>query len=284
MHVLSHASARPLRQSFVAIGMLLTTAATLRGDESTSRQVEGRFRSGPAEVRAFRFEPAGSGRQPAVILLHGADGWAQFDAYRFAADGLTACRCVAVLVRYYDRTGTADGVSEAQRTEFVRWLKGEAAGAAGRRARWHLSEWSAAVVDAVEYARSLPNVDPKRVAVVGFSLGGYVALAAAPACDPPVRAVVEMFGGLPEELRKTLGNLPPTLIVHGEEDTVVPVTEAYKAAGFVAAQKQYVEIDVRKGVGHVFARPGTMLPDVAELVRGRDRMAVFLTQRLAPHR
>jgi carboxymethylenebutenolidase len=240
------------------------------------------FRSGGKPIRVRRFDPTEGGRRPAVVLLHGADGWAQMAGYRFAADGLTGCGHVAVLVRYYDRTETPDGITSAQRTEFVRWLKGEATGKAGDDARRHFGEWAAAVRDAVRYARGLPNVDPDRVAVVGFSLGGYLALAAAPTCDPPVRAAVEMFGGLPEESRKTLGRLPPTLILHGEEDAVVPVGEAYRAAGFVVAQKQSVEIDIHKGVGHGFVRPETGSPDPGELLKGRTRMTEFLNRRLRP--
>jgi dienelactone hydrolase len=237
------------------------------------------FRSGSADVRTVRFEPPGPDQRPAVILLHGADGWGQMAGYRYAADGLTRAGLVAVVVRYYDRTGTPDQVPDKDRAEFVRWVKGDLAGKPGDRARRHFAEWTETVRDAVSHVRTLPNVDPDRVAVAGFSLGGYLALAAAPTCDPPVRAVVEMFGGLPEEPRKTLGKLPPTLIVHGAEDTVVSVTEAYKAAGLALAQKQEVEIDVRPGVGHVFADPKTGLPDGKELARGRDRMTEFLTKR-----
>src|SRR5262249_6492855 len=39
--------------------------------------------------------------------------------------------------------------------------------------------WTATVRDAVAYVRTLPNVDPGRVALVGFSLGGFLALTVA---------------------------------------------------------------------------------------------------------
>ena len=59
------------------------------------------------------------------------------------------------------------------------------------------------------------------------------------------------------------------------------VAEAYKAAGVVASQKQFVEIDIHKGVGHVFARPGSEQPDLGELIKGRTRMVNFLKERFS---
>jgi predicted esterase len=124
----------------------------------------------------------------------------------------------------------------------------------------------------------------QRVAIAGFSLGGYLALSAAPTCDPPINAVVEMFGGLPEEHRKKLGKMPPTLIVHGEEDDVVSVNEAYKAAGVILAQKQHVVIEIHKGVGHVCCPPGKETPNLIELNKARNHMTSFLKKQLEPDR
>ena len=49
------------------------------------------------------------------------------------------------------------------------------------------------VMSAVSYATSLPEVDPKRVAVLGYSMGSFHAAIAA-GFDPRIRALV-LSGG-----------------------------------------------------------------------------------------
>jgi cephalosporin-C deacetylase-like acetyl esterase len=50
------------------------------------------------------------------------------------------------------------------------------------------------VIGAVNYAVSLPEVDPKRIAVVGYSMGSFHAALAA-GLDPRIRALVLSGGG-----------------------------------------------------------------------------------------
>src|SRR5262245_1570469 len=123
-----------LGRTLAVLLVALAPASGLRGGEP-AREVTGSFRSGTVDVRVVRFEPAGTGRRPAVVLLHGADGWGQMSGYRFAASGLTDAGCVAMLVRYYDRTATADAVPPRDQVDFIRWLKGEAQGPAAARSR-----------------------------------------------------------------------------------------------------------------------------------------------------
>jgi carboxymethylenebutenolidase len=249
--------------------------------DTSSKEIEDHFMSGDATIHVIRFEPPGTEKRPAVIMLHGADGWGPMTGFRFAASGLNASGFTAILVRYYDRTKT-DKINDKQRADFVKWLRGEATDEKENASRHLFEESIEAVRDAVAYVRKLPNVDASRIGIVGFSLGGYLALAAAPKCDPPVQAVVEMFGGLPQEYCKKLGKEPPTLIVHGEEDDVVPVSEAYKAAGVILAQKQQVAIEIQKGVGHVCCPPGKDEPDKLALLKARGFMTSFFKKQLDP--
>jgi dienelactone hydrolase len=103
-----------------------------------------------------------------------------------------------------------------------------------------MRHWRTAVQEsrlAIHYLRARPEIDPGRVAVVGYSLGSFLALLLA-AEEPSVRAVVVAAGGdLPagipfaalartvvdplRAVRKLKGR--PLLVVHGRRDrTVLP--------------------------------------------------------------
>jgi carboxymethylenebutenolidase len=145
-------------------------------------------------------------------------------------------------------------------------------------ARDHFDQWIATVSNAVAYARTLPNVDPQRVGLVGFSLGGYLALSAAPQCN--VGAVVEMFGGIPKEKQNELDAMPPTLIVHGNKDAIVPVDEAYTAHRLLLNKARTTEIQILEGVGHACLLPGTELPDLGKALQARTAMTQFFRTHL----
>src|SRR5262245_29008292 len=270
---------RSITLALLLLTGLVTSPVRLLADDgpkkdSDSKGIADEFKSGDATIHVLRFDCPGTEKRPAVIMLHGADGWAPMTGFKFAASGLNASGFNAILIRYYDRTKT-DKISDKERADFIKWLRGEATDEKENASRQLFEESIEVVRDAVAYVRKLPNVDASRIGIVGFSLGGYLALAAAPKIDPPIQAVVEMFGGLPQEYCKKLGKVPPTLIVHGEEDDVVPVSEAYKAAGVILAQKQQVAIEIQKGVGHVCCPPGKDEPDKFELLKARGHMTSF---------
>jgi uncharacterized protein len=124
------------------------------------------FRSGEEICAAWLYPAAGSSTAaPIVVMAHGLsgtrrDGLGPF-AERFAAVG------IAALV--FDHRGFGDSGGEADLFE----------------PRRQLDDWRAAI----DRARSLPGIDPERVATFGSSMGGGNALAAA-AGDPRVAAAV----------------------------------------------------------------------------------------------
>jgi carboxymethylenebutenolidase len=60
-----------------------------------------------------------------------------------------------------------------------------------------------------------------KVGLLGFSLGGFVAVAAA--SQPLFSALVVCYGGLPDFYHHNLSSLPPLLAIHGDADQAVPV-------------------------------------------------------------
>jgi ParB family chromosome partitioning protein len=63
---------------------------------------------------------------------------------------------------------------------------------------------------------------------------------------------VELSGGLPGVLAAELKHMPPTLILHGDRDLVVPVRHAYALREALASRQLPFELKVYRGVGHGF--------------------------------
>jgi dienelactone hydrolase len=137
---------------------------------------------------------------------------------------------------------------------------------------------NAALHQAVRYTAALPNVDPRRIGLAGFSLGASLALATAGAEDPQVRqiaAVVALFGCLPPDMREEIRGLPPTLMIQGDVDERVPPRAAYDFEKWLNGKKLPVEFKMYQRVGHVF--DGAGLP---ELLDAQKRIQEFLRARL----
>jgi carboxymethylenebutenolidase len=106
------------------------------------------------------------------------------------------------------------------------------------------------VGDAVNFATQHASVDANRIGLLGFSLGAYLALSVA-SVERRIRAVVEFFGGVPEELHG-FTRMPPVLILHGEQDRVVPVSEAIRLQQLLERTGSAYEVKLYPNAGHGF--------------------------------
>jgi carboxymethylenebutenolidase len=207
--------------------MILSTSA--RGAIVES---EGSFVSLDRKIGVERFEPREPGTYPAILILHGAGGMdIGGPEFREFARELARRGYVAQIVHYFDQTATRHADSATIARSF--------------------SAWMVTVGDALTSVSKQENVDPKRVGLLGFSLGSYLSLSVA-SRDKRVSAVVEYFGGLPELFAINLKRFPPTLILHGDADKVVPVSEAQKLEKVFRQKDFQYEIRVYPGQGHRF--------------------------------
>jgi carboxymethylenebutenolidase len=186
------------------------------------------YQTGGKLVAAEAFYPGDNYEHPTLVVLHGSGGYRDFSALAH----LITSQGYAVLVpHYFETTGTywADAQSIAR----------------------HALTWAQAVADAISFAATLPLVDAQRLALVGFSLGAYIAIAVA-AEDMRVKAVVEFFGGIPEPLAGRIRRLPPTLILHGDQDNVVPLSEGVRLRQLCEQRGVCVEMETYPNAGHSF--------------------------------
>jgi carboxymethylenebutenolidase len=111
--------------------------------------------------------------------------------------------------------------------------------------------WEHALDDAISWTAQRQSVDPARLALLGVSLGAALALAHA-ALDLRCEAVVDFYGILPPLLLVQLRRLPPTMILHGARDWVVPVAAAYQLATFLQARRIPYDMHIYPEEGHGF--------------------------------
>jgi carboxymethylenebutenolidase len=190
------------------------------------------YESQAKTIAVERFEPKAEGKYPVVLVLHGAGGMTLGGpAFREFGRLLARHGYVAHVVHYFELTDTEIAGLPAMRANFSSWMK--------------------AISDGITNASKQPNVDPDRVGLLGFSLGSYLSLSLA-TFDPRVSVVVEYFGGLPTEIARDFKSLPPVLILHGDADKIVPITEADTLEKVFKEKSVSYEKRIYAGQGHGF--------------------------------
>jgi carboxymethylenebutenolidase len=192
------------------------------------------YESGTSAIRIYEHGPADGRPHPALLVLHGSGGSVSHWVDRFAPM-LARLGVATYAPHYFDKTGTQRATPETI-------LDGR-----------HFTQWLTAIRDALSYIAGRPSVEPRRIAVLGISLGAYLALALAVE-DARVRAVIEMSGGIPREWEdRVTSAMPPVLIVHGVQDDVVPISEAHKVKGLLERHKVPHQVELLANETHWFS-------------------------------
>ena len=103
------------------------------------------------------------------------------------------------------------------------------------------------------------DVLPEQVVLFGFSQGTMMSLHVAPRREDEVAGIVAFSGRLlePELLSDEVVSRPPVLLVHGDQDDVVPVDSLPKAAeALQGAGFKDVFAHIMKGTAHGIAPDG----------------------------
>ena len=270
--LLDMATSRPARASawfaLVAATGLLVRGEAVRSDRPAGVRVSSDVVYREVEGRRFRLDvylpdaPAPEGGRPAVVAVHGG-GWrggSQAEYGRSLA-GLAREGLAVVAVDY--RLSRPGSPSWPENLEDVQ-----------AAARW-------VVEHADEFA-----IDPDRVAALGSSAGGHLALLLALADDhAPIRAVIDFYaptdllalhhsgtgadrsialllGGAPERLAERYAaasplaqirpGIPPVLIFHGDDDPLVPLGQSQALSEALQRVGVPYRLSVLPGARHGF--------------------------------
>lgn len=111
------------------------------------------------------------------------------------------------------------------------------------------------ILAALDELKKNPNVDPNRIAVIGYCFGGTVALELARS-GAPIRGVVTFHGGLDTPTPEDAKNIKAkVLVLHGADDTFVPPQQV--AAFMDEMRKGGVDyqINIYGDAVHSFTKP-----------------------------
>jgi dienelactone hydrolase len=220
----------PRRLSLVAEDARGTRSAPLElgfhAIEPPRRYEELIYLSDGLKIKGYLYGAPGSEPSPAIIYSHGSVEHSEMAqprryewlAYRLARLGY------ATFVAERRGYGGSEGV-------------GVVGGEGVNTLRYGLPGEIRDVVAAIEFLKARPEIDSKRIVLLGKSLGGFVSLQTA-ADRPDLRGVISLAGGygfgdramgpvmlfVQTELRTAARRIQvPTLLMHAQNDRIVPV-------------------------------------------------------------
>ncbi|HYB02804.1 MAG TPA: dienelactone hydrolase family protein [Ktedonobacteraceae bacterium] len=186
---------------------------------------------------AFIAEPDDNARHPGMVLIQ--DWWGIEPHIRDLAQKLAADDfVVAVPDLYHGKIVTEPNEAE----KMVMMIAGNVDKAARE------------IIAALDTVKAMPNVEPKKLGLIGFCVGGFMAYVVA-SRYPDLGAVVPFYGAgydpTPEEVARVNA---PVLAIYGSKDDSVPMEQIqkiermYKAVGKDLTVKVYA-------AGHAFINP-----------------------------
>jgi carboxymethylenebutenolidase len=134
---------------------------------------------------------------------------------------------------------------------------------------------------AARHLLAMPQVSPKKVGVVGFCMGGALALCAATEFPDAISACVDFYGGHSKAAIDPAKLRVPLLAHFGTRDQMVVRGEAQTLVRRISDAGKFVDAYYYDGAGHAFfndTRPDAYDPDAASLAW--DRTLAFLRDSL----
>jgi carboxymethylenebutenolidase len=195
------------------------------------------FRSDSHEVMIERFDPSKGGAHTAVMVVHSGSGPDADWRKSGVLEALVAAGNSVFVPHYFDGAGQWKPDDNSQFLNYIRILN-----------------------DASRYIGQQPDVRSGKIGLVGFSLGGYLALGLSEEVrshpprqkSPEIKAVVELYGGIPEFAIERMTKMPPVLILHGQDDPYISVSRALEVESALKKKALPYEIKIYPHQGHTF--------------------------------
>ena len=214
---------------FAALG----AASPLPAQTVTSQKV--RYPSGNETVSGYLVAPTTSGKHPAIIVIHewwGLNDWVKEQARKFANLGY-----VTLAVDLYRGKSTTDP-EEAH--ELMRGLPQDRG----------IRDLKAAF----SYLAARPDVEPSKIGVVGWCMGGGYAILLAQN-EPNLAACAVNYGALPTDPQNIAKIKAPVLGNFGADDLGITPKDVNAFVASMNGDGKAVDVKIYDGAGHAFENP-----------------------------
>lgn len=197
--------------------------------------------------RQVTYEIFGTGETgPLLILLHGVSG-PDAPLYREEANYFAGHGYTVLFLHYFDATGSNTPSDK------------------------NYEVWERSVIDLIAETHKNSAWVDRKIGLIGFSLGASVVLAAG-SQNAPVAAIVDWYGSLPDAFFERRKGMPPLLILHGQQDPIIPIVNAQQLARLCEMEHYTCESHFYPGEGHGFS--------AASLKDASQRTLDFLARKL----
>lgn len=215
---------------------LLAAAVTLLIGAGPARAAwtKGEYIYSGQPVEVYACAPDSKQPLPAMILIHGAEvHGAGYHNMEQVCEDLAAQGYYAEMIEYYaPGEEVVPGEREKVRQSFVGWVK-----------KLH---------EGLDALGKNPAVDPKRIGVMGYSLGGMLALSLGARYSDRVAAVVDYYGPVPPSVKENAATMPPTLIIHGGKDRLVLAKESRELDQILTSAGRPHQLKLYPDADHAF--------------------------------
>ena len=221
---------------------ILVIAAWLLGSVTDAMAVKGEeviYKADGVVLKGYMaYDDVVAGKRPGVLVVH--DWWGIGEFFRDRARELAKLGCTALAVDMYGDGKEANNPDEA----------GKFAGEVRKNPSMMKARFDAARDALIKH----PSVDPKRIAAIGYSLGGYIVLEMARQ-GSDLAGVVVFWGTLKTEKPAQKGMVKAkVLVLTATEDPWVPAEQVKQfKAEMEAAGVDYKVIDY-PNTKHGFSR------------------------------
>src|SRR5438105_8116772 len=186
---------------------------------------------------AFVAEPDDNARHPGVVMIQewwGIEPHIRQLAQKLATEGFV----VAVPDLFHGKIATEP--DEAQK--MVMMIRG------------NMEKAAREIIGALDTLKAMPNVEPKKLGLMGFCIGGFMTYTVA-SRYPDLGAVVPFYGATYDPTSEEVAKVnAPVLAFYGRQDSSIPMKQIQKIEGlYKAAGKDYT-VKVYDA-GHAFLNP-----------------------------